>query len=224
MLPTHSRFSTLAVVVRPPLSGQCCCPYVPDDIRCHTTRMDVEMTFDRYPDSLVDIGLFDPRAGTSPTQEGICESVPMDKDPVGGRTRAAHIDCRGACLGAARIVSGADPEPVQGLRQELDPACLLALHDVNVASSIADRVAVVSAGRIVKLAEPNQVHHAPGHPDSSVLLDGALMPVLHARPCWDDRPIPRTCRLVARFQTAAHLRPASANARFLHSDPTGTAA
>ncbi len=68
--PTHSRPSTLGMVVRPPVSGESHYLYVPVDIPCGVTRMDVELTYDKDPDSLVDIGLFDPRAGAFPTQEG----------------------------------------------------------------------------------------------------------------------------------------------------------
>ena len=34
------------------------------------TRLDVEIAYDRGPESLIDIGLFDPRAGAFPTREG----------------------------------------------------------------------------------------------------------------------------------------------------------
>lgn len=91
----------------------------------------------------------------------------------------------------------------QDLQQQLDPACLFELHDVNVVSSISDRVAVVNAGRIVKVAEPNQIHHAPRHPDSSVLLDGALMPVLQARRA-------RCASLLGRPPNSADLPPGCA--------------
>ena len=58
------------MTVRPPPSGESHYLYVPVDVPCGVTRLDVEMTYDRDPDSLVDIGLLDPRAGAFPTQEG----------------------------------------------------------------------------------------------------------------------------------------------------------
>ncbi|MDE0534448.1 MAG: CehA/McbA family metallohydrolase [Albidovulum sp.] len=68
--PTHSGPSTLNMAVRPPASGESHYLYVPVEIPCGVTRLDVEMTYDRGSDSLVDIGLLDPRAGAFPTQEG----------------------------------------------------------------------------------------------------------------------------------------------------------
>ena len=70
------------------------------------------MTYDRRPDNLVDAGLFDPRAGAFTTKEGFRGSAPDDRDSAGLGAGAAYLVCRRAWLGAGRLGSGADPEPV----------------------------------------------------------------------------------------------------------------
>ena len=69
--PTHDLPLTLDTELRPPVSAESRYLHVPVELPCGVViRLDVEITCDRGPDSLVDIGLFDPRAGASPTQEG----------------------------------------------------------------------------------------------------------------------------------------------------------
>ena len=68
--PSRSGLSTLDMSVRPPSSGESHYLYVPVDIPRGVTRLDVEATYERSPDNLVDIGLLDPRAGAFPAQKG----------------------------------------------------------------------------------------------------------------------------------------------------------
>ena len=68
--PAFSGASTLDMVLRAPASGESRYLYVPVDIPDGVTRLDVEIAYDRAPDRLIDIGLFDPRAGSFPVQEG----------------------------------------------------------------------------------------------------------------------------------------------------------
>lgn len=68
--PAHSGPSTLDMELRPPAPGESRYLYVPADIPDGVTRLDVEIVYDRGPESLIDIGLLDPRADTFPTREG----------------------------------------------------------------------------------------------------------------------------------------------------------
>jgi ABC-type dipeptide/oligopeptide/nickel transport system ATPase component len=56
------------------------------------------------------------------------------------------------------------------LKRELDTAFVLITHDLGVIASLADRVAVMNAGRIVEEADVVQLFRAPRHPCSAALL------------------------------------------------------
>lgn len=85
--PTHSRTSTLDMEVRPPISGECHCSCVPDDVPRDVTRTDVEITCQRH--------------------------LPEACAPRDARhRRPIRRPLRRACLGAGRIGSGADPDSV----------------------------------------------------------------------------------------------------------------
>ena len=57
------------------------------------------------------------------------------------------------------------------LQRERNMACILITHDMGVAAAIADRVAVVYAGRLVEIGSLDQILHAPRHPYTRALLD-----------------------------------------------------
>jgi oligopeptide/dipeptide ABC transporter ATP-binding protein len=56
------------------------------------------------------------------------------------------------------------------LRRELDMAMILITHDLGVVADVADRIAVMYAGRIVEHADVHQLYKAPGHPYTKGLL------------------------------------------------------
>jgi ABC-type dipeptide/oligopeptide/nickel transport system ATPase component len=56
------------------------------------------------------------------------------------------------------------------LKRELNTAFVLITHDLGVIASLADRVAVMNAGRIVEEADVVQLFRAPRHPCSAALL------------------------------------------------------
>ncbi len=56
------------------------------------------------------------------------------------------------------------------LRRELDMAMVLITHDLGVVADVADRIAVMYAGRIVEHAGVHQLYKAPGHPYTRGLL------------------------------------------------------
>jgi oligopeptide transport system ATP-binding protein len=61
-------------------------------------------------------------------------------------------------------------ELLDRLRRELDMAVLLITHDLGVVSEVADRVAVMYAGRIVETGLADDLLLRPGHPYTEALL------------------------------------------------------
>jgi oligopeptide/dipeptide ABC transporter ATP-binding protein len=57
------------------------------------------------------------------------------------------------------------------LRRELNMAMILITHDLGVVAGVADRIAVMYAGRIVEQADVYQIYKAPAHPYTKGLLD-----------------------------------------------------
>jgi len=105
------------------------------------------------------------------------------------------------------------------LCRDLGMALLLVTHDMGVVASLADRVAVMYAGRIVETSDVERFLAGPSHPYSAGLLDS--VPILAA---GDDRelrtiagapPAPGTvfpgCRFEPRCPRAA--------SRCRHEDP-----
>ncbi|MFD7443566.1 ABC transporter ATP-binding protein [Streptomyces sp. NPDC059909] len=57
------------------------------------------------------------------------------------------------------------------LRRELDMGLILITHDLGVVADVADRIAVMYAGRIVETAPVRDIYRAPAHPYTRGLLD-----------------------------------------------------
>jgi peptide/nickel transport system ATP-binding protein len=57
------------------------------------------------------------------------------------------------------------------LQRERDMACILITHDMGVAAEIADRVAVMYAGRLVEIGAVKEILAEPRHPYTRALLD-----------------------------------------------------
>jgi peptide/nickel transport system ATP-binding protein len=92
------------------------------------------------------------------------------------------------------------------LRGELGCSVLLITHDLAVASQIADRIAVLYAGRIVELAATEPLLHDPRHPYTAALLRSRLdvemdttrpLPSLEGEPP-DPRELPPGCAFAPR--------------------------
>ncbi len=62
-------------------------------------------------------------------------------------------------------------ELLQGLRKERDMAILLITHDLSIISEQADRVAIMYAGRIMELADVDELFRSPLHPYTHGLLE-----------------------------------------------------
>ncbi len=61
-------------------------------------------------------------------------------------------------------------ELLQRLQEELDMAILLITHDLGVVAEVADRVAVMYAGRIVETATTRELFESPRHPYTRGLM------------------------------------------------------
>jgi oligopeptide/dipeptide ABC transporter ATP-binding protein len=58
-----------------------------------------------------------------------------------------------------------------GLRRDLNMAMILITHDLGVVADVADRIAVMYAGRIVEHADVHEIYKAPAHPYTKGLLE-----------------------------------------------------
>ncbi len=82
------------------------------------------------------------------------------------------------------------------LRDELRLTALLVTHDLSLAWTLADRVAVMYLGRIVEIGPAEQVLRAPRHPYTSVLL--AALPRSGAGPAPQPGELPDLSRIPPR--------------------------
>jgi oligopeptide transport system ATP-binding protein len=67
-------------------------------------------------------------------------------------------------------VQGQIMEVLRGMRRELNMALVLISHDLGVVAGIADRIAVMYAGRIVESGAARDVLHEPLHPYTAELI------------------------------------------------------
>ncbi len=97
------------------------------------------------------------------------------------------------------------------LREELRISILIVTHDLGLAWTVADRVAVMYLGRIVELGPTEEVLQRPKHPYTKALLDvvpeagGAERPILQGEPP-DPTRIPAGCRFHPRCPVLATSR------------------
>jgi len=97
------------------------------------------------------------------------------------------------------------------LREELKISILIVTHDLGLAWTVADRVAVMYLGRIVEIGPAEEVLQRPRHPYTQALLDvvpeagGAERPILAGEPP-DPTRIPGGCRFHPRCPVVASGR------------------
>jgi ABC-type glutathione transport system ATPase component len=71
-------------------------------------------------------------------------------------------------------VQGQIARLLRDLRRDLGLTCILITHDLALAASLADEIAVMDAGRIVESGLVAEVVSHPRHPRTRELLDAAL--------------------------------------------------
>lgn len=62
-------------------------------------------------------------------------------------------------------------ELIRELKEKMDSAVIMITHDLGVVAEIADKVAVMYAGRIVEYADVNTIFNEPKHPYTRGLLE-----------------------------------------------------
>lgn len=99
-------------------------------------------------------------------------------------------------------------ELLQGLRKERDMAILLITHDLSIVSEQADRVAIMYAGRIMELADVDELFRNPLHPYTHGLLQSlpvakgvALKPIAGFVP--NPENLPAGCKFSDRCYLAS---------------------
>lgn len=100
-------------------------------------------------------------------------------------------------------------ELLQGLRKERDMAILLITHDLSIISEQADRVAIMYAGRIMELADVDELFRNPLHPYTHGLLQSlpvakgvALKPITGFVP--NPESLPAGCKFSDRCYLASN--------------------
>ncbi|MFF3749732.1 ABC transporter ATP-binding protein [Streptomyces sp. NPDC002018] len=76
------------------------------------------------------------------------------------------------------------------LRRELGMGLILITHDLGVVADVADRIAVMYAGRIVETAPVRDLYRAPAHPYTRGLLDSVPRPDRKGRELYAIRGLP----------------------------------
>ncbi|MEV0408280.1 oligopeptide/dipeptide ABC transporter ATP-binding protein [Actinoallomurus sp. NPDC050550] len=90
-------------------------------------------------------------------------------------------------------------------------AILLITHDLGIVSAMADRVAVMYAGRIVETAVTRDLFAEPTHPYTRALLRASLLESEHGRlyaipgSVGQSHRLDHGCRFVGRCETATEL-------------------
>jgi len=134
----------------------------------------------------------------------------------GGQARrigiARALALRPDILVADEPTSGLDVSVAAGilnllrdLQGQLDLACIVISHNLNVIQFIADRVAVMYLGKLVEMARTSDLFEEPRHPYTEVLMSAISLPDPHLRERCDrivpegEIPSPRDAPLGCPF-------------------------
>jgi oligopeptide/dipeptide ABC transporter ATP-binding protein len=163
---------------------------IEEAVRAHDTSLDSAEVRRRILDSL--------RRAAVPEPETRAEQFPHQLS--GGLRQRAMIAM--ALAGGPRLLIADEPttaldvtvqkqilDLLDRLRRELQLGLLFITHDLGVVAQVADRVAVMSAGRIIEEGPAREVFASPGHPytrgliaASPTLERGKLTPIPGAVP------------------------------------------
>ncbi|CAM5405326.1 ABC transporter ATP-binding protein [Streptomyces narbonensis] len=100
------------------------------------------------------------------------------------------------------------------LQRELNMGLILITHDLGVVADVADKIAVMYAGKIVEQAPVHEIYKAPAHPYTRGLLDSVRTSTRRARSSTRSR---------ASRPTSWPSRPAAPSTRAARSPGTGAA-
>jgi oligopeptide/dipeptide ABC transporter ATP-binding protein len=169
------RGGTIALVPQDPTSSldplQRIGEQIVEVLRRHAVQLDARRAVVRAHELLEQVGIPDParvtRAFPHELSGGMRQRVLI----------AIAIACSPRVLIADEPTSSLDVtiqaqvlELLSSLKQDLGMALLMITHDVGVAAQMADRIAVMYAGRLVEEGQAKQVLEAPTHPYTRGLL------------------------------------------------------
>jgi len=149
-------------------------------------------TSERVAELLVEVGLTPDFASRLPAQlsggqrqrVGIARALAAGPDLIIADEITTALDVR---------VQAGVLDLLTTLRDDKGLSCLFISHDLAVVRGVADRVAVMTGGRIVEIGSTEDVFRGPNHPYTRTLLEATLDPgttelpaVGDARPRWRD--------------------------------------